>query len=67
LTDVGAKATLLWLVAVAAIVQVALQPVERTWLSYAWVGACSILALVATLMFRIQRKRKKRWDAGHYD
>jgi hypothetical protein len=62
-----ARATLLWLVTVAAIVQVALQPEERTWLTYAWVGACSTVAIVATLMFRIRSKRQKRWDAGDYD
>jgi hypothetical protein len=61
------RATLLWLVAAAAIVQVALQSSERTWLNYAWVGGCSTIAIVATVIFRIQRKRQKRWEAGDYD
>jgi hypothetical protein len=64
---VGARTTLLWLVAFAAIVQVALQPAERTWMSYVWVGACWIVAIVATVMLRSQRKRQKRRDAGDYD
>jgi hypothetical protein len=67
LIDVGARATLLWFVAFAAIVQVALQPAEKTWLTYAWVGACSIVAIVATVTFRIQRTRRRRWNAGDYD
>jgi hypothetical protein len=62
-----ARATLLWFVAAAAIVQVALQVEETTWLTYAWVGACSIVAVVATVAFRIQRRRQRRWDAGDYD
>jgi len=65
--SLGAKATLLWFVAVAAIVQVALQPEERTWLTYTWVSACSIAAIAATVMFQIQSQRQKRWDAGNYD
>jgi len=64
---VDATAALLWLVAVAAIMQVALQSAERTWLIYAWAGASSTLAIVATVIFRIRRKRQKRWDAGDYD
>jgi hypothetical protein len=67
LIGVDARATLLWLVAVAAIIQVALQPEEGTWLTYAWVGACSIIAMVGTVLFRMQRKRQRRWDAGDYD
>jgi len=64
---VDSRATLLWLVTVVAIAQVALQPAEKTWLTYAWVGACSIVAIGTTAMFRIQRKRQKRWNAGDYD
>jgi hypothetical protein len=64
---VGSRATLLWLVTVVAIVQVALQPAATTWRTYAWVGACSIVAIGTTVMLRIQRKRQKRRDAGEYD
>jgi hypothetical protein len=67
LTGVDARATLLWFVTVAAIVQVALQPEEGTWFTYAWVGACSTMAILATIMFLIRRKRQRRWDAGDYD
>jgi hypothetical protein len=67
LTGVDARATLLWFVTVAAVVQVALQPEERTWVTYIWVGACSIVAILATIVFRIRRNRQRRWDAGDYD
>jgi hypothetical protein len=65
----GSKGTmlLLWFVAIAAVVQVAMQPAARTWVAYFWVAACSSIAIVATIMFEVQRKRQKRWDAGRYD
>ena len=58
---------LLWCPAIAAVVIVVTQSAPRTWLSYSWVAGCCVLAIVATLMYQIGRKRQRRWDAGDYD
>jgi hypothetical protein len=58
---------LLWCPAIAAVATVATQPAPRTWLTYSWVVGCSVVAIVATVMYQIGRKRQRRWDAGDYD
>ena len=58
---------LLWCVAISAVLVVATQSAVRTWLAYSWVAACSVLAIAATVMYTLGRKRQRRWDAGNYD
>ena len=58
---------LLWCVAISALLIVSTQSAARTWLAYSWVAACSIFAIAATVMYNIEQKRRRRWDAGHYD
>ncbi len=58
---------LLWCPAITAVVIVATQSAARTWLTYSWVVGCCGLAIVATVMYQIGRKRQTRWDAGDYD
>jgi len=57
----------LWCAAIAAAVIVATQSAARTWLAYAWVVACSVLAIVGTMMYKVGRKQRRRWAAGDYD
>ncbi len=57
----------LWCSALAAVVVVATQSAARTWIADFWAGACLVLAIAATVGYRIARKRQKRWDAGDYD
>ncbi len=58
---------LLWTPAISSVVIVATQSAERTWLGMLWVVVCLIIAMVGTVMYQIERRRQKRWDAGNYD
>ncbi len=58
---------LLWGVAVSSLVVAGTQSTARTWLVDAWVVACSLLAVLGTVMYRIGRHQRRRWDAGNYD
>jgi len=58
---------LLWAVALSAVLVVGTQSAARTWLAYSWILACTVLAVVGTVMYLIGRKQRIRWDAGNYD
>jgi len=57
----------LWCVALSAIVVVATQSATGTWLTYSWVAVCSALAIVSTVLHKVELKRQRRWEAGNYD
>jgi hypothetical protein len=58
---------LLWCVALSAIVVVATQSATRTWLTYSYVAGSSALAIVSTVLYKVDLKRQRRWEAGNYD
>jgi membrane protein YdbS with pleckstrin-like domain len=65
----GSKSTmlLLWVGAVVSIVVVLTQSSTRTWLAYGWTAVCLVVAVTSTVMFQIERRQQKRWNAGNYD
>jgi len=58
---------LLWCVALSATVVVATQSATRTWLAYSVTAVCSALAIVSTVLHKVELKRQRRWEAGNYD
>jgi len=58
---------LLWSGAIISIIVVATQSAAPTWLALSWVVACATVAIVASAMFQVERKRRKRWETGNYD
>ena len=58
---------LFWCATISAVIVVATQSAARTWLAYAWVATCAVLAIVATIMCTVEQKRQRRWDVGNYD
>ena len=58
---------LLWCSAIVSVVVTATQSTARTWLVVSWTTACVVFAIVSTVMYKLGRRRQRRWDAGHYD